>query len=487
MSSTQLVKHSALYAIGNIANKVAGFLMLPLYTFNLTTEDYGVIEYVDLLIMVFAILFGLHALGSALIRIYHDTDKEQKESVVATALLISFVLSGVIALLGYIYSESISLWLLKSTHYSAVIELTFISLIFVTQIELLLIYKRLQQQAVYFVVFSLLRLLVNISLNIYFIAFLKLGIYGFVYSMFISAALFSLVPLIEFMWQHPLRLNRVSAHKMFTFGTPLVFASLAMYIIHFLDRFVLGHFHSLEQVGLYALAYKFAFLVSVLIGEPFKRVWEVNVFSYAETENWKAYFAKVYLYYTIALFGVAIGISLFIDNLLGWAIDPKFAPAFVFTPILIIGYAIREQGDFFKQILFINKRSNVVGKISTYSALINIALSFLFIPSFGPIGAAIATLITWVFYTIYLWYLQYKEFHIEYPKMPLTLVFLLTFAAIGSSYFYSPSSLLLNSLVDIAIIIILLVLLFVFNIIDKDDQTIIQQKSLALLKRKKSI
>ena len=42
-SAGRLVKHSTIYAIGNISRQLVGFLMLPLYTHYLTPADYGVV------------------------------------------------------------------------------------------------------------------------------------------------------------------------------------------------------------------------------------------------------------------------------------------------------------------------------------------------------------------------------------------------------------------------------------------------------------
>jgi hypothetical protein len=40
----QTARHSAIYALGVLLNRAAGFLMLPLYTRYLTPADYGAVE-----------------------------------------------------------------------------------------------------------------------------------------------------------------------------------------------------------------------------------------------------------------------------------------------------------------------------------------------------------------------------------------------------------------------------------------------------------
>ena len=41
---TKLVKNTAIFAIGNFSTKILTFLIVPLYTYVLTTEEYGRID-----------------------------------------------------------------------------------------------------------------------------------------------------------------------------------------------------------------------------------------------------------------------------------------------------------------------------------------------------------------------------------------------------------------------------------------------------------
>ena len=51
-----LLKHSAVYGIGNILSKLVGVFMIPLYTRCLDPEDYGVIELLDLTLFFIAMV-----------------------------------------------------------------------------------------------------------------------------------------------------------------------------------------------------------------------------------------------------------------------------------------------------------------------------------------------------------------------------------------------------------------------------------------------
>jgi O-antigen/teichoic acid export membrane protein len=54
-----LVKDSAVYAVGTIASRLVGFIMIPVYTRVLTPADYGIIETIVRLIDIIGLLLSL--------------------------------------------------------------------------------------------------------------------------------------------------------------------------------------------------------------------------------------------------------------------------------------------------------------------------------------------------------------------------------------------------------------------------------------------
>jgi O-antigen/teichoic acid export membrane protein len=63
-----LVKDSAVYAVGTIASRLVGFIMIPVYTRVLTPADYGIIETIVRLVDIIGLLLSL-GLAQALL---HD-------------------------------------------------------------------------------------------------------------------------------------------------------------------------------------------------------------------------------------------------------------------------------------------------------------------------------------------------------------------------------------------------------------------------------
>ena len=121
---SRLLKNTAIIAIGNICTKCISFLMLPLYTSILSTDEYGTVDlintYVTLLIIILTLQFE-QGLFRFLIE-YRGNNKEQREylstaffSVLSINILFCIIMVPVLALLNYKYTFYLVLWSVVGT------------------------------------------------------------------------------------------------------------------------------------------------------------------------------------------------------------------------------------------------------------------------------------------------------------------------------------------------------------------------------------
>jgi O-antigen/teichoic acid export membrane protein len=97
-SSTQrIVKHSTIYAIGNILRQIASFIMLPIYTHFLSPADYGVVGLLTFAMSIAEAFFGAR-LGEAMPKYYfQEGTPRRKNAVISTAFIITAASSAVYA------------------------------------------------------------------------------------------------------------------------------------------------------------------------------------------------------------------------------------------------------------------------------------------------------------------------------------------------------------------------------------------------------
>jgi O-antigen/teichoic acid export membrane protein len=97
----------------------------------------------------------------------------------------------------------------------------------------------------------------------------------------------------------------------------------------------------------------------------------------------------------------------------------KYAEAYKVLPYIIIGHGVYASTVILNSGLFIRKKTYLYTLIMMLACILNIILNLILIPSFGIIGAAQATLISYICYAIAITYFAFKEFRftIEYKRI----------------------------------------------------------------------
>ena len=420
-----LVRNSTLYLAGNLAAKAIGFVMIPFYARYLTTEEYGAANLIELAITLVSISFGIQSFGPALTRIANDQpDAATRRATMSTTLICTAVLSGVVALLAAAAAGPIA----EAINLGAkvgILRMAFAAMFFSSIIEIVLIYERMQNRVRFYLTYTTSVLVISLTMNILLIGAARLGVEGFVLSKLIvscSCSIFLGVRTIRsvgLVWRGDL------ARALVRFGGPLIVSAACYFAIHFSDRLFLAHV-SRAEVGVYALAYNFAFLISTIFGDSFNKVWGVSFYSLASGTGWQDRFVQVGRWLIIVLGAGAIGISLLGRDCLVLMVPASYDPPALLLPLLVFGYFIREVGDFFNSMLLIGAGSGNVGRIAAVMAVLNLALNAALIPGYGIWGAAWATFGTWAAYCAVCWAGAWRQHRVSLHPWPLAFILLLS-------------------------------------------------------------
>ncbi|MBC7799752.1 MAG: oligosaccharide flippase family protein [Gemmatimonadaceae bacterium] len=445
----RVLHHSSLYLIGNVASRLVAFLAIPIYSRFLTPAEYGLLELIELSTQTVAIAFGLQAIGTAMTRLFHDQPSAEAErSVVSTALIGAAILGAVVTLFGVWGAGAISRAVFQTGEWTSLLQAAFIAMFFASQVELILVYERMRDNARFYLAYSLITLGVTLSLNILFIGVLGAGVWGFVTSKIIV----SVVGAGFLMWRQRRGIgwDWKGAHvpALVQLGAPLILSGLAYFAIHFSDRFFLTSSVSLEELGRYALAYRFALMVNVLVGDSFAKSWNVSVYRHTADADWRAQFARVCAYFTFILCATGVAVALFGPELLRVMVPATFYPPVLLLPILVLAYVVRDVADFFRSLLLINRRSSWIGQIAVGAALLNLLANLALIPPYGVHGAAWATLATWTAYLAAHWIAAQREHRLPIRIAPYAMLLGLMVAVWAAATASRVSGFLLQVLLD---------------------------------------
>ena len=261
--------------LGTVLSRIVGFLMIPLYTRFLTPADYGIMQLLVLTADIIGMVISV-GIASSMYRFYFEYEgAAEKNEVISTAIL-SFGTIGLVSLAGVsLFSKNLSLSLLNSEHYYFYFLISFASLWFNTILEMGYNYLRIEKKSVQFILFSLLKLVAAVALNIYFVAVMKLGVLGILLSTLISTLALNFILTLPLLMRR-IRFSLQKAREMLKYGAPMIPTNLAAFIVHASDRFFIKHFTGLADTGLYSLGYRFGSLPNEFVAAPFMQIWEVR-------------------------------------------------------------------------------------------------------------------------------------------------------------------------------------------------------------------
>ncbi len=101
-SYTDLIRHSAVYGVGQVLSRLASVILLPIYTRYLMPADYGVIAILDLAAGILGIFVGV-GLANAVQRFHFRTEEGPERNKLwwtglATLSLLALALAAPIVL-----------------------------------------------------------------------------------------------------------------------------------------------------------------------------------------------------------------------------------------------------------------------------------------------------------------------------------------------------------------------------------------------------
>jgi len=409
-----LGKQSAIYGFGTILTRGIGFFLIPLYTHYLTPKDYGILEMIDLTCVVISFLLGMGITNSILRFHGQYTGEKDKEEIINTGLVFAIGFGAIITFSIIYHSKTFSLLIFNNVEYSYYFILAFVNVFLAIIHTHCKTIFRAKGKPELFVTVSVITAISAMVLNIYFIGILQIGIRGFYYSSVITFFPITLVLLIKQFTKVKTIFSVDKIKIMLPYGVFFLPTLLISFFISFSDRILLRIFTDLETVGFYALGSKIGMIVTFLLGYPFQQAWGAYAFEIEKKKNAKEIYSKVLVYYLFLLIFLALSIAIFSREIITVIADSAYLQAYTVIPLIAFS-AVFLSVDYVIQIgILIKKKTHYLPFISGFVAIINILLNILLIPRYGMMGAATATLISFIILPITSFRVAQKIYPIQY-------------------------------------------------------------------------
>lgn len=460
-SGKKIISHSKIYLAGNILQRCVSFVMLPIYTRFLTPADYGTLELLSMVLDFVGIILGLR-IGQAIFRYYADYDNiKEKNEIISTALWLVAALNVLGILLISLAANPLATMVFGNTGQVRNLLLFSLTLLMQGFIEIPLAYIRAQQRPGLFVSFSIVKLVLQLGLNIFFVVYMKLNVEGVIYSAIISSFLMGSMLGFYTLKDCGICFSVKKARQLISFSLPLMATGLIAFYLTFGDRYFLRLYGGLTEVGVYSLGYKFGFLLMFLVVTPFASIWDTEKYNIVKDENAKESFQNIFIIYSTVVILACMVISLFAKDLLHVMSAPDFWGAAKIVPVILGGYfanALLQYVNF--GVLLRNKTIEMTYGTLIAAAVVSVGYVFL-IPLYGGMGAAWATLFAFVSRTCWVYWRARRLFDMELRWKSVGILIGL-WGGVSVCSLYGPSgliaSLLFNSFLLVLVIAILMYL-----------------------------
>ncbi|MBA2742627.1 MAG: oligosaccharide flippase family protein [Actinobacteria bacterium] len=386
----RLGKHSAIYGLGGLVSRIIAVLLLPLYTRYLSPSDYGKVETLIALATVTGVVLRM-GITSAFFRFYFDSpEPEQRRLVLRTSFWFTMSMATLGLVAGVALSPAISELLFGTSNDAELVAASFVGLWCGMNYEQLTSLFRVEERSTAFVSASLTNILITIGTTLLLVVALDAGPLGVIVGNFTGTLVVYLALVGYRREQLGLQFDRGLLREMNRFGLPLVPTALFLWTTNFSDRLFLVKLADTEEVGLYSVGVRIASAM-VLLLTAFRLAWPAFAYSIEDDREARRTYAYVLTYLVLVTTWVATGLTL----LSPWIVDWLAAPAFESSSRVVgpLAFAAVAFGGYIVVAIGVGRarRTQFNWVVTGAAAAVNIALNLILIPSYGMMGAAVAT------------------------------------------------------------------------------------------------
>lgn len=409
----QLIKNSSIYLGSSILNKSIPFLLLPILTEYLSTEEFGILSIFQLFITFYSAFIGM-AIHTNISKNFYTYSKDKLAILIGNILIILCITTLIFfvpTLIGSFFSDSFF-----SVPSQWVNVIPFISFMFMMNTINLTILRNEENSAL-FGVFEVTNTIVNMGVSILLLIVYKLGWESRAYGIVLAYFLFFIISLI-YMKRHnylSLKYEPLEIKNILNISLPLIPHAVGGIIISLSDRFFIEKMIGIDMVGIYSVGYMFGMIIFIF-SDAFIKAWSPWFYKKLAKPSIivKKKIVKYSYLYIIGLFAIAFLLSIISKLLIDIFIDEKFNGAEQFIFWISMGYAIHGVYKiFFPYLVHINKTS-FLGYSTMLTAIINLLLNYTMINNYGAIGATYATAISFSISTALVFWYQNKEFEMPW-------------------------------------------------------------------------
>jgi len=385
----KLFTDTGLFALSSFGSRFLILFLAPLYTYVLTTEEFGTVDLLQATVTFIYPLLTL-SISEAVLRFAMDKDSDPGK-VLNTGLL--FVATSSVLLM-CLYPVGVRILPELQPYWVAFVGYYFL---FNLQ-DCYGNYAKAVGKTKVFAVNGLLHTCVLLFCSIVFLLGFRWGMNGYVASLLISAAC-SVVYLIVaggfYVAGHQLSLESRLIKNMLMYSLPLIPSIMSWSVNTIICKYMIIRMYGIGTSGVYSIAHKIPSVMTMVLA-VFLQAWQLNAIAIRNTKGEEVYYNKVYsVIKTICLIMCLLLIP-FSQLLTKLLFAPSYYEAWRYMPMLIIAAMYSTLSGFVAAPFRAYKDSLGLFSSVAIGAIVNILLNAILLSVWNVEGAAVATAVSFI-------------------------------------------------------------------------------------------
>lgn len=388
-----LFKKFLSFSFGNWVGLVLGFGMTMVSTRILMPEDFGKASMFTLAlnILMVTLIFGT---DQSFIRFFYEEEEEKRGALLAKSLRLPMLLAVGGSGLLLIFHERVALFLFEEENFLGVFMLV-VALFAQLGDRFARIVIRMHQKGTAYSLLEIFFKVVSFGSLLGLFYLLGPSYEIIIFSTVLSIVVVFLMALwIERDFWHPRRLFRMKSKFTFQelsrFGFPFMITGLITWLFESFDKVAIRNWSTLEELGLYAAAFKIVALVHV-VQITFGNFWTPVAYAhFKEHPKEVSFYRKIMGIISLGMFTIGV-FSIGLKDVIVFFLGQEYRSAAGIMPFLIFMPIFHTISETTVMGINFQKKPKWHIVIVSIACVVNIVGNALLVPSMGAIGASVST------------------------------------------------------------------------------------------------
>lgn len=419
----ELVFNTIIIGIGKFSTQIISVLLLPLYTSILSTQEYGTY---DLMITISTFLtpFITLLMEESMFRFLIDAENiDERRKFISQTFIYTTISTIIFSIIIFAVGKIMNIEYIK-----------LLILYIISNIILVLrnsIIRGLGKIKLYSIINAITSICI-ILLNVFLIAYLKIGYKGLLYSSIWANIVTSIIIFAKLKVHKYIsfkQYNKKSMREMIKYSIPLVPNSISWAIINLSDRLVISSVCGTTANGIYSMANKFPSFMDTIYGF-FYTAWKESAAKALKDEDATEFYNNIYNILKRFLEAIIIGMIAYLPFVFPLLIKNDFGVSYKYIPLLLVSMYFSNMSGFLGGIFAAYKETKIIGITTIIASIINLILDLILVKYIGiwagVISTCVATIIVYIFRVIKIkHYIHIKDlFNINMYPMLITICFI---------------------------------------------------------------